>query len=209
MRILQILKRQARDERGSLSVEAVLMFPMLAWAFMAMFVFFEGLRESNINLKATYTVSDLLAREQDPNNLFGEDDLEGMHAIYAWLSRSKHEVRLRVSFVTFDEGNPQTDNDDSHDLRWSRGVHGVPNLLQGDVASVLSPHIPILADGAGVIVVETWALYDPVIDMGLTDTELYNIVVTPPRFAGQLVLEGVGDGGGSEHDDGTSEDVEL
>ncbi|MCV6592497.1 MAG: hypothetical protein OIF48_06075 [Silicimonas sp.] len=204
MSLLRLIKQTARDEKGSFSVEAILMFPMLAWAFMAMFVFFEGLRESNINLKAAYTVSDLLSRHQDPNDEFGMDDLNGMQAVYAWLSRTKNPVNLRVSFVTYDKET------DFYKLQWSEAAHNaVARVQQEQVADALVPHIPILADGAGVIVVETWATYDPVIDMGLTQTELYNIVVIPPRFDGQLTWPGQGDGSGTVHDDGIDEDIDL
>ena len=197
MTLRSFFKRNLRDERGSFSVEAILMFPLLAWAFMAMFVFFEGLRESNINLKATYTVSDLLSRETD---LIDDQYLDGMNAIYAWLSRSAHPVQMRVTVVRYDEANL------NHINVWSRGINGKPDLQQENIQEFLAPHIPIMADAATAIVVETWALYDPIIDMGLTDTEIYNIVVTSPRFTEQLMLEGVGDGGGSVHDDDSDED---
>ena len=118
MRLFKAFKRSVRDERGSISVEAILMFPMLAWAFMAMFVFFEGLRESNITLKATYTVADLLSREADPDDPLTEDDLVGMNAIYAWLTRSTEPVQLRVSVVRYDAAS------NSHIRIWSRGVNG-------------------------------------------------------------------------------------
>lgn len=197
MNILKAFKRKLGDERGSISVEAILMFPMLAWAFMAMFVFFEGLRESNINLKATYTVSDLLSRETD---LINDQYLDGMNAVYAWLSRSALPVQMRVTVVRYDEANL------NHVNVWSRGINGRSDLTQEQAEELLTPHIPIMADASTAIVVETWALYDPVIDMGLTDTEIYNIVVTAPRFTEQLMLEGIGDGGGSTHDDDTDED---
>ena len=203
MRLFKAFKRSVRDERGSISVEAILMFPMLAWAFMAMFVFFEGLRESNITLKATYTVADLLSREADPDDPLTEDDLVGMNAIYAWLTRSTEPVQLRVSVVRYDAAT------NSHIRIWSRGVNGKQDLQQQDIASVVTPHVPIMADATNAIIVETWAEYDPVVDMGLTETDLYNIVVTSPRFAGQLMLEGVGDGGGSAHDDGTDENNSI
>lgn len=197
MRFFKAFKRNVRDEKGSISVEAILMFPMLAWAFMAMFVFFEGLRESNINLKATYTVSDLLSRETD---LINEDYLDGMNAIYAWLSRSAQPVQMRVTVVRYDQATL------NHVNVWSRGINGKPDLQQSQINEFIAPHVPIMADAATAIVVETWALYDPIIDMGLTDTEIYNIVVTSPRFTEQLMLEGIGDGGGSVHDDDTDED---
>lgn len=194
MSISQILRRNLRDEKGSFSVEAVLMFPMLAWAFMAMFVFFEGLRESNINLKATYTISDLLSRE---TSLIDQEYLDGMNGVYAWLSRSATPVSMRVSVVRYDE------TADRHVNVWSRGVAGKPNLAQEDIDEHITPHVPIMADASTAIVVETWTTYDPIMDIGLTDTELYHVVVTAPRFSEQLLFEGVGDGGGDDHNDNT------
>lgn len=197
MNLRKAFKRNLRSEKGSISVEAILMFPMLAWAFMAMFVFFEGLRESNINLKATYTVSDLLSRETD---LINDDYLNGMNAVYAWLSRATTPVEMRVTVIRYDQSNL------NHINVWSRGVNGRADLTQEQVNELLTPHVPIMADAATAIVVETWAMYDPIIDMGLTDTEIYNVVVTAPRFTEQLMLEGIGDGGGSTHNDDTDED---
>ncbi len=197
MNLKKAFKRNLRSEKGSISVEAILMFPMLAWAFMAMFVFFEGLRESNINLKATYTVSDLLSRETD---LINENYLDGMNAVYAWLSRATTPVEMRVTVIRYDEANL------NHINVWSRGINGRADLTQEQVNELLTPYVPIMADAATAIVVETWATYNPIIDMGLTETDIYNIVVTAPRFSEQLMLEGVGDGGGSTHDDDTDED---
>ncbi|MEO9823933.1 MAG: pilus assembly protein [Paracoccaceae bacterium] len=192
--------RKFRNENGSFSVEAVLMFPMLVWAFVAMFVFFEGLRESNINLKATYTVSDLLSRETD---LIDQDYLEGMQDVYTWLSRTRNDVNLRVTAVRYDAAA------DRHVRMWSEGV-GVVGLSQEEVNSVVTPNVPIMADAAWAIVVETWASYTPVMRLGLGDTDIYNLVVTAPRFSDQLDFAGRGDGGGSVHDDGTGgEDESL
>ena len=199
-RILARSLRKFRNENGSFSVEAVLMFPLLIWAFVAMFVFFEGLRESNINLKATYTVSDLLSRETE---LIDQTYLDGMSDVYSWLSRSRNEVNLRVTAVRYDAAT------DSHIRMWSEGV-GKVGLTQEEVNSVVTPNVPIMADAAWAIVVETWATYTPVMEIGLAETDIYNLVVTAPRFSDQLEFAGRGDGGGSVHDDGTGgEDESL
>ena len=201
MKIRRAFKRTLRDERGSFSIEAILMFPLLAWAFMAMFVFFEGLRESNINLKATYTVSDLLSRETDE---IDDAYLNGMNNIYAWLSRSQGPVQMRLTVVRYDEAT------NSHIIQGcARGINGKPSLEQADIATVVSPHVPIMADASIAIVVEAWATYTPIVDMGLSETELYNIVVTSPRFSDQLKCAGDGDGTGSTHDDGDHEEQPL
>ena len=43
-------------------------------------------------------------------------------------------------------------------------------------------------------------------DIGLTQTDLYNVVVTAPRFSDQLRFEGLGDGTGSTHNDNVDDD---
>lgn len=197
MKILPTLRKNLADERGSFSVEAILMFPLLVWAFMAMYVFFEGLRESNINLKATYTISDLLSRETDEINM---NYLNGMNEVYAWLSRSATPVSMRVSVVRRDDAN------DRHVNVWSRGVAGKPDLTQAEIDANISQYVPIMADASTAIVVETWTTYEPIMDIGLTPTDLYNVVVTAPRFSDQLNFEGTGDGTGSTHNDGVDGD---
>ena len=194
MQLRSDVKKALKDEKGSFSVEAILMFPLLVWAFMAMYVFFEGLRESNINLKATYTISDLLSRETD---LIDETYLAGVNDVYAWLSRSANPVSMRVTVVRYDAAS------DSHVSIWSRGVAGKPDLTQEEVDNIITPRVPIMADASTAIVVETWSTYDPIMDIGLTDTNIHNMVVTTPRFTEQLMLAGIGDGTGSTHDDGT------
>lgn len=189
-------KQNFANERGSFSVEAVLMFPLLIWAFIAMFVFFEGLRESNINLKATYTVSDLLSRETE---LIDQDYLDGMNEVYAWLSRSPNDVALRVTVVRYDADS------DSHIKIGSGGVDR-DELTQLQVDAWISPHVPIMADASTAIVVETWTTFTPILDIGLTETDIYNVIVTAPRFDGQLTFAGYGDGGGTTHNDGSGDD---
>ncbi len=202
MSIKGMFRKTLRDERGSFSVEAILMFPMLVWAFMAMYVFFEGLRESNINLKATYTVADVLSRETDEINMLY---LNNMNAIYTWLARTDDAPQMRVSVVIWD------DTAQEHQLYWSRGVSGKEDLTQELIPTNVTPHVPIMADQASAIIVETWVDYTPIMDIpimpiGLRETEIYNIVVTAPRFTDQLKFEGMGDGTGSTHDDAVTDE---
>ena len=41
------------DGRGSLSVEAALIFPMLVWGFAAMYVYWDAFKTQNNNLKGS------------------------------------------------------------------------------------------------------------------------------------------------------------
>ena len=185
------------------------MFPLLIWGFMAMYVFFEGLRESNINLKATYTIADVLSRETEEIDM---RYLNNMNEIYAWLARTPDAPQMRVSVVIWDEESEE------HRLFWSRGTNFKEDLIQEWVETNVTPHVPIMPDQASAIVVETWANYEPImlptsdlaifkmLNLGWEETEIYNIVVTAPRFTDQLKFEGMGDGTGSNHDDAVEED---
>ena len=81
-RVHNRLRRFAAAESGALSVEAVIIFPILLWAFIAMFVFWDAFKAQNINLKATYTVADLISREDDPIDAAYVD---GMNDVYEFL----------------------------------------------------------------------------------------------------------------------------
>ena len=98
-----------------------------------------------------------------------------------------------------------------HQLYWSRGVSGKEDLTQELIPTDVTPHVPIMADQASAIIVETWVDYTPIMDIpimpiGLRETEIYNIVVTAPRFTDQLKFEGMGDGTGSTHDDAVTDE---
>ena len=67
-RLQTCLRDFARDIRGSLTVEAVVMFPMLFWAMLSMLVFFDAYRQNSLNVKAAFTIGDMISREVDPIN---------------------------------------------------------------------------------------------------------------------------------------------
>lgn len=195
------LSEMRRSEEGSFSVEGVLMFPLLLWAYMGMYVFFEGLRENNINLKAAYTIGDLLSRETEEVNM---TYLNGMTDVFAWLTRSQNPVALRISVVRYDDATK------SHILVWSEATGDQQSLDQTGIDQQVTRHIPIMADADTAIIVETWAYFEPIMEIGLNDTEVYNIVVTAPRFSEQLLWEGMGDGTGTTHVDGSdSENTDV
>lgn len=192
MRILNRIRRFGRDENGSYSLEAMLLFPIMAWAYIGMFIFFDAYRQQNVNLKASYTISDMLSRETELINMAY---LDGMNKVLDYLTYSRFDTYLRVTVVYYDA------DIDRHILVWSEGTRNKPSLNQEEVEEQLSPHIPIMADTDTAIVVETWAAYEPIASVGIPPVSFENIVVTSPRFAPQLNFEGYGDGTGTPHTD--------
>jgi hypothetical protein len=95
-RLPAMLRRFLRCEEGSYTVELVVIFPLLAWAYTSMFVFWDAYKTQNINLKATYTIADMISREERE---ICDNYIEGAHNIYAYLSRGNTNHRLRVTLV--------------------------------------------------------------------------------------------------------------
>ena len=65
MNLLKRLRLFTDDNRGSIPTEGVLAFTMLIWWYLASFQFFDAFRQKNINLKAAYTIADLISRQTD------------------------------------------------------------------------------------------------------------------------------------------------
>ena len=62
-KILRSLKNFRHDTRGVVSVEMVLILPLLFWSFAAVATFFDAYRTRSLAEKAAFTISDMLSRE--------------------------------------------------------------------------------------------------------------------------------------------------
>lgn len=178
-RLGRAVRRFAEDKRGSQTVEAVVMFPLLFWAMLAMLVFFDAYRQSSLNVKAAFTISDMISREVEP---ITPAFLNGANLLFSELARSSTSTKMRVTVVYYSSKDERFYRD------WSRQRGGVTALTNDDVRD-LADRLPIVPNNERLIVVETWADYDPPFDVGLQRQDLYNFVFTRPRFAPQVKFE--------------------
>lgn len=176
-RLLDYIRNFRDDTRGAVSIEFVMMMPLLFWAHMAIFVYFDGYRQSTVNLKAAYTIGDILSREtQEVNDTY----IDSLHSMYKELTRAGSQTALRVTIVRFDE------TDDRYYVDWSanRGFDGA--ISDANIGS-LHTQMPTMPDQERVILVETQNIFVPLFGIGMTNKTLYNKVFTRPRFAPQVV----------------------
>lgn len=166
------------DTKGSVSIEFVLAMPILFWAFMGTYVFFDGYRQSAVNLKAAYTIADLISRETEP---ITNEYMDSMRKLHRLLTRAETTTNIRVTVVRWDE------DDDRYYRDWSaaRGVGVVP--LSNDDLLALETKLPNMPDAERVILVETTNTFVPLFNVGMENKELKNFVFTRPRFAPQVV----------------------
>ncbi len=174
------LSRFADATHGAVSVEFVLAMPILFWAFTACFVFFDGYRQSAVNLKAAYTISDMISRETA-----GIDDnyIDSLQKLLTLMTRSGTDTALRVTIVQWDEDM------NKYHVDWSV-ARGYQAVLSDAALVGMKDRLPTMSDGERVILVETSNTFTPSFRVGLDETQLTNFVFTRPRFAPQVAWAG-------------------
>ncbi|MEL7115198.1 MAG: hypothetical protein AAGP08_06320 [Pseudomonadota bacterium] len=202
-RIATPFRRFFKDQSASITVEVVLIMPILLWGYFGMFALFDAYRSLSTNVKASYTLGDMLSRETLPVD---EDYINGLNRIQDVITQSGNKTVLRVTVVEYDDNEtPSFAGDDFHDLKWSHATDGMLPITEATMEDAILDHLPSMFNGEQLIVVETWVAFVPFLDIttlkaarrdngALDDTTLdafyfENLVVTRPRFAGQLCWE--------------------
>ncbi len=179
---LALLRRFGRDENGTLLAEAVIVLPLMLWAYMALFVYWDAYRSVNTVQKAAYTVSDMVSREMVTLN---DQYVPGMRNLMRYLVDADQTVKIRVSSVTWSDLN------DRFEIDWSRSPdNAMPQLTTTSVAD-LAYRIPVMSDGDRVMLVEVEVSYHPAFNVGLSDSTLQQFIVTRPRFVPKICLVNV------------------
>lgn len=182
----RFLGRFRRDESGSVTVETVLMVPMLVWAYLGIYVFFDVFHTQSVNIKASYTIGDMLSRETDyvtPNYITGLTTLQGV------LLNTEEPRALQITVFSYDATN------DRYVVRWSR-PSGTSALTTASLAG-LRDILPVMPDGEIAILTHSRVAYEPSFDVGLNALTFDEYTVTRPRFAPQLCWNSVENGGTS------------
>ncbi len=180
--IKSYLRDFAEDTRGTIMVETVLTLPMMFMGLAAMFEFFELHRFQSTRDKATYTIADMLSREQAVIN---DVYIDNVKVLFDEIADDYGDNAIRVSILDYDAG------DDEYGVVWSE-VRGPNTLSPLTDAQVRDDHdiLPILDDGEQVILVESQAQYRTIFDVGFSDQMVMNTrVFTSIRFAPQLTFE--------------------
>ncbi|WP_095590050.1 TadE/TadG family type IV pilus assembly protein [Actibacterium ureilyticum] len=181
----RILRRFAKEEKGTLTVEAVMILPILVWWWVASLVFFDAYQALNVNQKAAYTVSDMISREMgdEPVNA---TYMDGMGAVFGYLTAGHGtNSAIRVTEI-YCEDDCDLDNP-NRVIRtdWSYSTDSRP-ALDDDTIVNFEDQIPIMTKQDRAIMVETFMDYTSAFNVGLDDGNYQNLVVTRLRFAPKL-----------------------
>jgi len=176
-RMNRVLRRFARDEGGATITEFVFAMMWLSWWYVAAFAFFDGFRQYNASIKATYTVGDILSRQMFPVD---RTYMEGLKGLYEYAIKFGSTPELRYSSVKW------VDAQSRYEVHWSYSTGGKSAMTNADLAD-LTDKLPVLVDGEHVIVVESTSIYHALFKVGVRDgLEFNNFIVTSPRFTPRL-----------------------
>lgn len=174
-------KHFSRKEDGGISIEAVLVFPILVWAITATFVFFDAFKSLHVSQKATYAVADMMSRETEAVD---DDYLTTMHEMFAYLSKDTEDTSA-IRFTVVQRGLDADGNEETT-LVWSEAVGGAE--AHTDI-STIEDRIPLMMVGDQLVVVETEHEWSPAFAVGLASYRFREVTVSRPRFSPQLCYD--------------------
>ncbi len=181
--VSSFFKRVAKNEDGIMTVEALIVLPLLFWSIWASYNFFDGYRQSARNLKATYALADIISRERSTVNSAYIDTL---YDVARTMVAQRSDMSMRVTFVRFDEP------DDAHYVLWScvRGDDAV-KLTDASVGQI-KDQLPLMPDNGKMILVETNNTYRRPFKFlwGSDELLMENFVFTHPRVYDNINSDG-------------------
>ncbi|MFT5630640.1 MAG: hypothetical protein ACI82I_001896 [Gammaproteobacteria bacterium] len=180
-RLMQRVWRFRAEDAATVTIEFVLMAPIMVWGFLSTLQFFDAYRAELISTKAALTIADMYSRETglvNSNYLSGTRDL----LKYLTLAETSPDYRVTVFFWREDQ--------QKYRISWSRNRGSHINHTTTTLNDI-SSNLPILSDRERAILVETWTDYAPkygggigyMVGTGLDPVEFSTRVVISPRFA--------------------------
>ncbi|MBC7157601.1 MAG: hypothetical protein H5U20_08820 [Rhodobacteraceae bacterium] len=160
------------DDRGTVGAESIIMLPLLLWAFLAMFVYWDAFRTQNASEKAAYVIGDMISRESNP---ITSAYVDGMGDLFDYLTQERFPTSVRISSIAWDAVT------EDYAVIWSDTSDGSP-VLTTDIVEQWDAILPIIPAGDTVILVETVLDYEPVFAVGLSARQLRQFIYTRPRF---------------------------
>ncbi|MFW2588991.1 TadE/TadG family type IV pilus assembly protein [Sagittula sp. SSi028] len=176
------LRRFSSAEEGYISVEAVIVLPVMLWLFGVGWVYFDAFRQQSVNQKANYVIGDMISRETD--GVSGQY-ISNTYNLLTMLTKSSGDYTdLRVAVVQYDEDS------DTWSVVWSRQRGGTMSgrenrLTDADLADY-ADRLPPAMDNQQLVIVETWEDWAPTFNVGIGDFEIRTYSFTSPRYAPQI-----------------------
>lgn len=155
--VKQALRRFRNDRSGIISLEAVVLLPLMMFTFVMLFSFFHMYRAVNDHVKATFAVADLVSRENQPVQ---PEMITGMREVLRVASGAGNSaVWMRVSSFYYHGQDERFRLAGPTGSRSTNASLVVP--LNDATVYTVEDRLPMAAPGDGLILVEAWRDYTP------------------------------------------------
>ncbi len=180
------------DERASITIEFVIIAPLLLFMLALGFQFFDAFKSYSRAAKATYAVADVVSREELPLDAAFTAKLHGLlEALLPWIQDDKS---IRLTSIKWDAV------ESDYEVVWSCQINGATAALDFYAYSMLTTEtltsaqksmLPDLVPGDSIVFVETHIPYSALFDfIGLGNLVWENQVAVRPRFISEVLLNG-------------------
>ncbi len=176
------LARFLREDAGTLMAETVIILPLLIWAFLGLYVYWDAYRSVTTIQKAAYTISDMISREMEP---IDTAYILGLDSVMDYLVDEDATLSTRVTSVAWSEANNR------FEVHWSRSDGVTLPALTTATLQPLAGNIPDMAEGDYAIIVEVYMPYVSAFDVGLTNDHFSDFIVTRPRFLRCIQIDNI------------------
>lgn len=171
------LARFRQDERGNLSIELVVMVPLLLVFTFGLITFFDAFAAKSTSARTATVVSDMVSRERDE---ITPAYLTGIQGLMGAMIESDDSPEFRLTAFTWDDAAQK------YMVRWSQ-QRGNRYVHSHDSLNLISANLPTIRNGQRAVLLETWVDYEPLTKWGLEEaTTFHHKLVAAQRFAPQL-----------------------
>jgi Flp pilus assembly protein TadG len=173
MSFLNIRDEFLGDEGGSISIEFMVVFPLLLFLAISGLGFWDAFQSNSKTAKVAYAVSDIMSRHSDVD----DTDMAYLYSVQDKMLDPALDRRfLRISSICFE--------DDNYRVLWSFTANSAditdPGALRDEDIPV--DILPTMAPQDSVILTEIQARWQPKINVGVVAKTWRNALVSRPRF---------------------------
>lgn len=184
------LRRFRREEDGTVLTEFLILLPLLIWATMAIFVYWDTFRTLNEAQKASYAVADMISRQRAD---ITTGLVNGLDEAMEMMMTDAGAINVRLTSVQYSTAGLYV-------VLFSRSSDGVLAGLNAAAITARASEIPIMAPLDSVVILETEVTFTPLFDLGILGSAFgpavegrtfRNFVVTRPRSLLRICLSGI------------------